>query len=71
MKTENIMLVYKTKICGEVLLSNICDKGERAKLKLLSMDNFSLTKINCHKNFGNEFAFTHSKVYLFTFVTDF
>ena len=26
-------------------------------------DNFSLTEI-CHRNFSNEFAFTHSKDYL-------
>ena len=24
-----------------------------------------LTKIICHRNFGNEFAFTHSKHYLY------
>ena len=29
-----------------------------------STDNFSLTRIVCHRNFGNEFAFTHSKGYL-------
>ena len=28
---------------------------------LVSTDTFSLTKIICHRNFGNEFAFTHSK----------
>ena len=29
---------------------------------MVSTDNFSfLTKIICHRNFGNEFAFTHSK----------
>ena len=25
----------------------------------------SLTKIICHTNFGKEFAFTHSKIYLY------
>ena len=29
------------------------------------MDNVSLTKIICHRNFGNEFGFTHSKHYLY------
>ena len=29
------------------------------------MDNVSLTKILYHRNFGNEFAFTHSKDYLY------
>ena len=39
------------------------------------MDSVSLTKILCHRNFGNEFVFTHSKDYLYyilsslTFVT--
>ena len=32
---------------------------------LVSKDNFSLTKIICHRNFGNEFAFTRSKDYLY------
>ena len=31
----------------------------------VSMDNFSLTKIICHRNFGNEFVFTHSQDYLY------
>ena len=31
-------------------------------------NNFSLMKIICHRNFGNEFAFTHSKYYLYYFV---
>ena len=34
-------------------------------ISLVSMDNFSLTKIICHRNFDNEFAFTHSKDYLY------
>ena len=29
------------------------------------MDNFSLTKIICHRNIVNEFAFKHSKDYLY------
>ena len=29
------------------------------------MDIFSLTNIICHRNFGNEFAFTHTKDYLY------
>ena len=29
------------------------------------MDNVSLIKTICHRNFGNEFAFTHSKDYLY------
>ena len=29
------------------------------------MDSVSLTKILCHRNFGNEFVFTHSKDYLY------
>ena len=44
---------------------------------LVSKDNFALTKIICHRNLGNEFAFTHtakitSVVLLssLTFVTD-
>ena len=32
---------------------------------LVSMDNVSLTKIICHRNFGHEFVFTHSKDYLY------
>ena len=47
-------------------------------LSLVSTDNFSLKKIViiCHRNFGNEFAVTHSKLRLLillsslTFVTD-
>ena len=39
-------------------------------LGLVSMDNVSLTKIICNRNFGNELAFTHSKDYLYYFVTD-
>ena len=34
-------------------------------LGLVSMDNFFLTKIICHRNFDNEFALTHSKDYLY------
>ena len=34
-------------------------------LNLFPTDNFSLTKIICHINFGNEFAFTHNKDYLY------
>ena len=37
----------------------------RRKNSLVSTDNFSLTRIICHRNFGNEFAFTHSKGYLY------
>ena len=29
------------------------------------MDIFSLTKIICHRNFVNDFAFTHNKDYLY------
>ena len=29
------------------------------------MDNVSLTKIICHRNFDNEFAFKQSKDYLY------
>ena len=29
------------------------------------MDNVSLTKIVCQRNFNNEFAFTHSKDYIY------
>ena len=29
------------------------------------MDIVSLTKILCHRNFGNKFVFTHSKDYLY------
>ena len=29
------------------------------------MDNVSLSKILCHRNFGNNFVFTHSKDYLY------
>ena len=31
----------------------------------VSTDNVSLTKILCHRNFGNEFVFTNSKDYLY------
>ena len=34
-------------------------------LSLVSTNSFSLMKIICHRNFGNEFAFTHSKDYLY------
>ena len=34
-------------------------------LSLISTDISSLTKIICHRNFGNEFAFTHCKYYLY------
>ena len=36
-------------------------------VSLVSTDNFSLTKIICHRNFGNEFAFTHNNDYLYYF----
>ena len=31
----------------------------------IKKDNVSLTKILCHRKFVNEFAFTHSKDYLY------
>ena len=34
-------------------------------LSLVSMDNFSLTKLIFHRTIGDEFAFTHSKDYLY------
>ena len=34
-------------------------------LRLVSTDIFSLTKIVCHRHFGNEFAFTQCKDYLY------
>ena len=34
-------------------------------ISLNLMDNFSLTNIICHRNFRNEFAFTHTKDYLY------
>ena len=37
------------------------------KLGLVSTDNVSLTKIICHRNFCNEFAFTHSKDCLYMY----
>ena len=39
-------------------------------VKSVSHGQFFLTKIICHRNFGNEFAFTHNNDYLLTFVTD-
>ena len=37
----------------------------RLLLGLVPIDNFSLPKIICHRNFGIEVAFTHSKYYLY------
>ena len=36
-------------------------------LLTVPMDIVSLSKILCHRNFGNEFVFTHSKGYLYYF----
>ena len=53
----------------DVLASKDSDRWARYQYKPLvspvSTDNFSLTKIICHRNFDNEFAFTHSKDYLY------
>ena len=54
--------ISNTKLRIELGLTN-----ERWDLhvSLVFTDNFSLTKIICHRNFRNEFAFTHSKDYLY------
>ena len=43
-----------------LVLKTIAKFNTKFRLSLFSMDNFSLTKIICHRNSGNEFAFTHT-----------
>ena len=39
--------------------------SKHSSLGRVSTDNVSLTKILCHRNFGNEIVFTNSKDYLY------
>ena len=63
----NFEIVFMNLFCGKIF-QPVSKSEFLASLKtknLFYTDIFSLTKIICHRNFGNEFALTHSKDYLY------